>query len=531
MLLTNNSPKTEQPNGTKILLKPHQLAMLKRCQTIEESDYTHGILSDKPGSGKTFVILSLILCDTIKEPNVHSNIIVVPLNIYNQWLDAIHSFTDKLSVKTYTSYEDITDLYYTHDLEQSDIILTTTLYYNLVSDTLNAAGINVKRVFIDEVDSVDNMLTKKINGDIVWMVSASYSYERTKNLNKTFDSKVLDLGKPKSEHNFTCQCEEEFVNKSFGVPSPVTHNYICRSSFLDLMLKDVLDDKELHAAHASDFSLIKRYTYQSVAKDDKEAVIFLLKDMNMTIESEEVKLQDYLQKKNKLSMTEKLNKQECIDLIKICSDKLNLLVSKIQGLHLCIGCMEQLDEGEEQYQSSCCNKRMCKKCIDKWYSHTLYCSYCRKKPDRDSHDIILPSKTNDDVKLMSTEYTQHDKMETLFDLLTCKTGNKVILFSDYSKIFTQVRNSLKYYKIPHVELDAGNISEMNKVIDEYKNGSARILLSNSSFYGCGMNLENTDDIIFYHTTNKEMYKQVIGRAQRPGRKSTLQIHNLLYVSE
>lgn len=531
MLLTNNSPKTEQPNGTKILLKPHQLAMLKRCQTIEESDYTHGILSDKPGSGKTYVILSLILCDTIKEPNVHSNIIVVPLNIYNQWLDAIHSFTDKLSVKTYTSYEDITDLYYTHELEQSDIILTTALYYNLVSDTLNAAGINVKRVFIDEVDSVDNMLTKKINGDIVWMVSASYSYERTKNLNKTFDCKVSDLGKPQSEDNFTCQCEEEFVNKSFGVPSPVTHNYICRASFLDLMLKDVLDDKELHAAHASDFSLIKRYTYQSVAKDDKEAVIFLLKDMNMTIESEEVKLQDYLQKKNKLSMTEKLNKQECIDLIKICSDKLNLLVSKIQGLHLCIGCMDQLNECEEQYQTSCCNKRICKKCMDKWYSFTLYCSYCRKKPDRDSHDIISPTLINDDGNLINTDYTQYDKMEMLIDLLRNNTGNKVILFSDYSKIFIQIQKSLKYYSIPHIELDAGNISDMDKVIEKYKNGNARVLLSNSSFYGCGMNLENTDDIIFYHTTNKEMYKQVIGRAQRPGRKSTLQIHNLLYISE
>ena len=89
MLLTNNSPKTEQPNGTKILLKPHQLAMLKRCQDIEASEYTQGILSDKPGSGKTYVILSLILCDIIKEPNVHSNIIVVPLNIYKQWLSKI----------------------------------------------------------------------------------------------------------------------------------------------------------------------------------------------------------------------------------------------------------------------------------------------------------------------------------------------------------------------------------------------------------------------------------------------------------
>ena len=47
----------------------------------------------------------------------------------------------------------------------------------------------------------------------------------------------------------------------------------------------------------------------------------------------------------------------------------------------------------------------------------------------------------------------------------------------------------------------------------------------------GMNLENTTDVIFYHKTETVMYKQVIGRAQRPGRTSCLNVHNLLYLQE
>ena len=46
-----------------------------------------------------------------------------------------------------------------------------------------------------------------------------------------------------------------------------------------------------------------------------------------------------------------------------------------------------------------------------------------------------------------------------------------------------------------------------------------------------MNLENSSDIIFVHKMNKDMEKQVIGRAQRLGRKSKLNIIYLLYENE
>ena len=49
--------------------------------------------------------------------------------------------------------------------------------------------------------------------------------------------------------------------------------------------------------------------------------------------------------------------------------------------------------------------------------------------------------------------------------------------------------------------------------------------------GCGMNFENTTDIILMHKIKPEMEKQVIGRAQRPGRKSVLHIHRLLHQNE
>ena len=49
-----------------------------------------GILSDKPGAGKTYVILGLIYL-TKNNLSKKTNIIVVPQNILNQWKLSINS--------------------------------------------------------------------------------------------------------------------------------------------------------------------------------------------------------------------------------------------------------------------------------------------------------------------------------------------------------------------------------------------------------------------------------------------------------
>ncbi len=46
-----------------------------------------------------------------------------------------------------------------------------------------------------------------------------------------------------------------------------------------------------------------------------------------------------------------------------------------------------------------------------------------------------------------------------------------------------------------------------------------------------MNFENTTHVIFTHTPNPEMQSQIIGRAQRIGRESILQVYQLHYPNE
>jgi SNF2 family DNA or RNA helicase len=85
--------------------------------------------------------------------------------------------------------------------------------------------------------------------------------------------------------------------------------------------------------------------------------------------------------------------------------------------------------------------------------------------------------------------------------------------------------------ISYIELDGGSIGAIDKDIYNFKFGDTRVFMCNSKSFGCGMNLENTSDIIFIHKTHEQMYSQVIGRAQRPGRTSPLNVYRLLHNNE
>ena len=50
--------------------------------------------------------------------------------------------------------------------------------------------------------------------------------------------------------------------------------------------------------------------------------------------------------------------------------------------------------------------------------------------------------------------------------------------------------------------------------------------------GLGLsNLENSSDIVLYHSMNKDTTTQIIGRGQRPGRTEELTVWNLCYDNE
>jgi SNF2 family DNA or RNA helicase len=69
----------------------------------------------------------------------------------------------------------------------------------------------------------------------------------------------------------------------------------------------------------------------------------------------------------------------------------------------------------------------------------------------------------------------------------------------------------------------GNQQHCNSIISKYKGSELDVLLINSKHYGSGLNLENTTDVVLFHKFEDQIEKQVIGRAQRTGRKAPLKV--------
>jgi SNF2 family DNA or RNA helicase len=76
----------------------------------------------------------------------------------------------------------------------------------------------------------------------------------------------------------------------------------------------------------------------------------------------------------------------------------------------------------------------------------------------------------------------------------------------------------------------GNVAHSN-VVAYRTDPNFTALLINPKAYGSGLNLENTTDVVIYHKLNEQMNRQVIGRAQRPGRTSRLRIWYLFNENE
>jgi hypothetical protein len=260
---------------------------------------------------------------------------------------------------------------------------------------------------------------------------------------------------------------------------------------------------------------------------------------------------------NQLNYYNNLSKN-CSLIISENENKINLIYERLKKNNCCPICYDIFDEKEKIYiTSECCSNKICDTCIKEWYnsrvkSCCIFCNtnniyinntvyYINKKLDTPnifynktvdffSNKFNNDSNNYDISNSISLNISKNDFLEKYLENLK-DLDKKIIIFSDYSSVFQFIENICKKLELKYVDLEKGNILEIDQSIYDYKYGNAKILLSNSSLFGCGMNLENSSDIIFVHKMNIDMEKQVIGRAQRIGRKSKLNIIYLLYENE
>ena len=105
---------------------------------------------------------------------------------------------------------------------------------------------------------------------------------------------------------------------------------------------------------------------------------------------------------------------------------------------------------------------------------------------------------------------------------------KFLIFTKHQKVGYDIVHTLEKNGI-QATLLRGTVANIARQVQEYKTSSTMnvlVLISNSIC--AGLNLECTTHIIFHHSImNMDMHEQLIGRAHRIGRETSL---NLIYLS-
>jgi SNF2-related domain/Helicase conserved C-terminal domain len=525
MELTQQSPRCEQPRSL-LPLKDHQLAMLNRCMKIENSKKGIGVMSDVPGSGKTFVILSLIM----NSPSTR-NIIVVPINIYSQWIEAITKFCgSRVTYSKYIEYQDVSRLYFQkNEIRKSQIILTTPLYYNIIIDAMDNAIVD--RVIIDEIDSVSSIIRQSNITKMMWFVSASFNVNEFSKLQRRLELNELS--------SVTCRTDPKFVKQCFAIPDFESEIIVCKNLYIDTLMYGMVSDIEYERLNALDFAGVRTQNTAKIATNEQEAVEYFVKDLNETIakttqalESLESKLGYDMDDEAKCLLQAQI--KENIEIKATTQAKLECMIQRITDSMMCLICYCDI---ENKVITTCCQNAFCSRCLYAWLNTktqvTPSCPVCRESPVDylrvcETDDVVEEEQSSD---LNPETNNKKSKIEAFKELLEEQLGSKIIIMSNYRSVFNTVVNVLREQDIEYVELDGGNIQNIDKDVQKYRNGNARVLMTNSSLYGCGMNLENTTDIVVMHKLTTAMTEQIIGRAQRPGRNSVLKVWHMFHENE
>ena len=213
-ILNQDSPKIDrQSSKIKIPLKEHQKSLVYRFRELENSSTKKlnyngmdivtkfGIIGDIVGSGKTLSILSIISDHqklkthievsyyndmvSIKSNQMQTqaplvmkqNVIVVPHNIFKQWVYAIENHSDLKYIginnkKTLDIFEKERNKL---SFQENDIILVSSTRYNKFATCYYSKDKIFSRIFFDEADTINIPSCDKVNASFTWFVTSTYN--------------------------------------------------------------------------------------------------------------------------------------------------------------------------------------------------------------------------------------------------------------------------------------------------------------------------------------------------------------------
>jgi SNF2 family DNA or RNA helicase len=585
--LDESSPTTTYaPPSLTADLKLHQKTILHAMLKLETEDIRLdnnksvraqlGICADSPGSGKSVDILSLI-CTRPIIPNtpkleatygplvqlsstpdmlnyIESNLIVVPHQTVRQWKTYIDDFT-KLKYIIISKKSDFSSSKVNISPAAGSIILCSSTCYNAFMQSSFCKNKTFSRVVFDEADSINIPACRYVSASFTWFVSSSlqnllfpsgncYVPSVVPSLNRYTITKTSIDGIRRSGYIKDCfkalenteanavvkklilKNNDTYIAQSFQIPKVIYKHVLCQTPRFMRFLTDVITTDVLTFLNAGDVQGAIEKLGCPVDTGDNIVSLFCSK-LSQQKENTEKTLE--CTKAYVFTRPQEMDTQnkKIISLeneIKTIEDKIQHIKSRILNNKFCPIC---LDDITTPALTSCCQNTYCFDCLTRTLSVSDFptCPMCRQEVTR-KDVIVLGVKKEEEVKKRSLP----SKLDALLSIVT--KSRKCLIFSSHEQSFKHVSAILTDNDIQFAKL-SGTAARINNLVTKFKHNESGldVLLLNASHYGTGLNLENATDVVFFHKMNQNLEVQVIGRAQRANRTSSLCVHHICYENE
>ena len=532
--IINIHSNISQPNSINVPLFLHQLKSIEEMDNLEREKeivlnttiYINtklGVLADLPGYGKSLSILGLISLSlerdrlkieekcpqiSLEKIKYHDYVSIVKTNIINkvncsvilvnvslmsQWVSELNrTLLNYIAIHKTTDVEDI-------DFSKYDVILVSSNVYNVFCQTHKKKC--WKRFIIDEPSSL-KMSMDETYAEFYWLITGTpnelYLKRITGFLNELLPSDIDTF------NHLIIKNDDNLVKSSYVMPTTRNMYYKCKGC-ISTLFEGIVPDNVLEMIQALNIGGI--FNSFGVERKDFSDDIITIYDA-------------YKIRKNK--RLEELNndKTKNIDKIETIENHIHLLNDRILKYVIQNKCIVCNNSYREAYVLSCCQQIYCG-CLNNLLDT---CPFCKSR-----EYLNINIETNDAMSCSLEDYNNgietKNKIDKMLEIIGDSKNKKILIFSNYNETFTIIKKFLEENKLVYLEL-RGTKEKRDNVIDSYKTGHVNILLLNTIQSGAGLNLQETSDIILFHKIHEYQKIQVIGRANRIGRKIELNVHHL-----
>jgi SNF2 family DNA or RNA helicase len=504
-----------------------------------------GVNGDITGYGKTMSMVALVLRDQMpwdkngwfvkvdtsvrgfgnvqmihehKYRKINCTLVLCSNSIIHQWKKEFDHTS--LRVAVITTNKAIDKL----KINDYDVVLCNNSFFNrLCSIYGNFAW---KRFIYDEPSTLRIPNMADIVAGFYWFVTATpRGMQKLHWSGHGFMSNIIRKGGIDQDifDRITVKNEKKFIRMSFKMPATQNFYYTCKNPVLKAVV-GLVNSKVNSMIEAGD---VAGAVEALGGKSTDNLMELIRKNKEDMLKEAEFKVAKYIRQEKKDKVEEWTKRKESIEkqIAEIDKRFENVLQS---DCNICLSLLEK------PVLEPHCQNLFCGSCLFTWLKKQSSCPLCRHEIKETELIFVKTekqedSKENKDEKHLKKKEQKEGlktKEDTMVEIINRYPDGRFIVYSNYYNSFFSIYKCFEENNISYIEI-RGTAETRSKRLESFRKGESKVAFL-CSYEDCsGINLQETTDIILYHSRNNDITQQIIGRANRLGRKEPLRVHNLV----